>query len=219
MASPLSTKWIATDHESPTGALQHRRLSANHHHHYYFHPQQQQQQQHRELFHRGRLAVLRLWVLRSIVLFTVGVAYGFFMLHLHDHPNLAPVEGIGLRLLNHWSYSLFWGGAGVVLGSLIPWVDTWWERRFGHGSALHDQNRARKGISSAMERLDDHGSDDDEDSEMTDDRSPTSITAPPTSDWSLVVRSVGAFVGIAFAIVSQISTPAHRPDLSGSGAR
>ena len=209
LASPRSTKWIATDHKSFTDPPQYRRLSASHHHH---HRHPQQQQQHQESFHCGRLAVLRSWVLRSIVLFAVGVAYGFFMLHLHDHPNLAPAEVTGLRSLNRWSDSLFWGGAGVVSGSLLPWIDTIWERRFGHGGALHDQNRPRKGTSSAVKSPDDHGDDDDDDDDdsnsgTTDHRSLTPITVPPpTSDWSLVVRSVGALVGIAFAIVRQIST-------------
>lgn len=74
---------------------------------------------------------------------------------------------------------MFWGVAGVALGSLLPWVDTLWEDKFGGTSTLQG----------AQEDIPD----------VKADESGSSGTFG--ADWTPVVRSVGAFVGIAFAIV------------------
>lgn len=79
-----------------------------------------------------------------------------------------------------WPFLLFWGVAGVVLGALLPWFDTVWEDTFGEQDA--------------DEAVVDSG----------DMSSPTELTSPGT-DWALVMRAIGAFVGIVFAIVSQMN--------------
>jgi len=70
---------------------------------------------------------------------------------------------------------VFWGVAGVALGSLLPWVDT-----------LFATNETDTVVKSSMEE------------ENTVEGENSGIFG---ADWTPVVRSVGAFVGIAYAIV------------------
>lgn len=109
------------------------------------------------------------------------MGYGVLVRHLHDDRQLAPfqVEGI-IKPRNDWRYLLFWGIAGVALGSLMPWVDTLFE-----------------------------ATDLDVPVCGGDEKSPTNPKDTEAehnegifgADWTPVVRSVGAFVGIAYAIV------------------
>jgi Insulin-induced protein (INSIG) len=124
-------------------------------------------------------------LLRAIVLFAIGVAYGVLITHLHDNQKLAPVKVEGFDR-HSWNYTIFWGLAGVAFGSLQPFVDTMWSE-----SSVSNQSPPRpvrrRGSSSTADEEDNGG------------RPGTS------SDWTPVVRSIGAFVGIAFAIVSNQS--------------
>ncbi|KAM0334025.1 hypothetical protein ACHAQA_001045 [Verticillium albo-atrum] len=72
----------------------------------------------------------------------------------------------------NWTYLTLWGVSGVLLGALLPWFDGVWEETFGGDTAAVDDGR--------------------------DD--PSDSTGSPGTDWALVVRSIGAFVGIVFAI-------------------
>jgi hypothetical protein len=106
---------------------------------------------------------------RIIVLFCFGLAYGGIIAHLHDNRNVAPVKVTGLNRAS-WQYLAFWGVAGVVMGSLLPWVDDIWGRHDGKGSESAGTETRPRGLNAV--------------------------------EWNDVVRSVGAFVGVAFAIVS-----------------
>ncbi|KAK2753567.1 hypothetical protein FQN54_007344 [Arachnomyces sp. PD_36] len=117
---------------------------------------------HQSPHRQPRTGVLSM-VMRSSMLFGFGVAYGVIVTHFHDSPTLAPVRVEGIqRLHGSWEYMVFWGVAGILLGSLLPWWDTVWEG----GRGRKGEERRRGGV----------------------------------ADWYAVVRSVGAFVGIAFAI-------------------
>jgi len=107
----------------------------------------------------------------------MGMGYGLLVRHLHDDRQLAPfqVEGI-IKPRNDWRYLVFWGVAGVALGSLMPWVDTLFEA----GSRDTPVFEGEDGTSSPRESYESDG-----------------ILG---QDWTPVVRSVGAFVGIAYAI-------------------
>ncbi|KAG4435425.1 hypothetical protein IFR05_009099 [Cadophora sp. M221] len=112
--------------------------------------------------------------LRSILLFGMGMGYGVLVRHLHDDRQLAPfqVEGI-IKPRNDWRYLVFWGVAGVLLGSLMPWVDT----------LFLDSREEATPVSGEGEGREESGE--------------SGIFG---ADWTPVVRSVGAFVGISYAI-------------------
>jgi hypothetical protein len=122
-------------------------------------------------------------VLRIVLLFCLGMGYGVLVTHLHNDRRLAPfqVEGI-IKPSYNWSYLVFWGVAGVGLGSLLPWVDTMWE-----DTAMNTKIASEKDRNSPLE-----------------DEETSSSASGLAADWNPVVRSIGAFVGIAFAIVSSL---------------
>jgi hypothetical protein len=126
--------------------------------------------------------------LRGVLLFVFGMAYGTIIAHLHDDQHLAPIQVEGLNR-HSWSYLIMWGLSGVAMGSLLPWVDILWDNHFGSKLLVRSQNRRRRASSS--------GSDTNGDERLSG-RFNNGLGA----DWNPVVRSVGAFVGIAFAIVS-----------------
>ena len=128
-------------------------------------------------------------MLRALLLFAFGAAYGIIISHLHDNHQLAPVKVEGIDQYS-WRYLVFWGVAGVGLGSLLPWVDILWDETLGH-----DGGSNVKSSMPGLSRSGGTGSDDDDESAL---QSGSGMAA----DWNPVVRSIGAFVGIAFAIVS-----------------
>lgn len=110
---------------------------------------------------------------RTASLFAIGVLYGLLISHLHDKRDMAPVRVDGIDH-SSWFYVAFWGVAGVALGQALPWIDCFWAENNG-----------------------------DVDWEVIDDnngREKSGGIVRGTGGWNDVVRSVGAFVGIAFAI-------------------
>ncbi|KAG0131525.1 insulin-induced protein-domain-containing protein [Tuber indicum] len=91
--------------------------------------------------------------LRGMALFAFGVAYGAVVTDLHNSKKFSP-STVDIDRYNP-RYLVQWGLAGVVLGSLLPWLDG---KDTGNGS-----------IGAKI-------------------------------DWDPAVRSIGAFVGIAYAI-------------------
>ncbi|PNY25808.1 Uncharacterized protein TCAP_04259 [Tolypocladium capitatum] len=113
---------------------------------------------------------------RAGLLFLLGVGYGVLVTRLHtEQQYLADLaEGI-IKPGANWKYLAFWGVSGVALGSLLPWFDKVWERTFG--SELDgDAVTGGDGDGAAEKEL------------------------GPGTDWALVMRAIGAFVGIIFAI-------------------
>lgn len=112
---------------------------------------------------------------RTVLLFVLGLGYGLLVRHLHNERQLAPfqVEGL-IKPRDHWTYLVFWGVAGVALGSLLPWVDGFFAGE--EDSAIEAETRDKR---------------------KADDPIASGLFAECTP----VVRSFGAFVGIAFAIV------------------
>lgn len=128
---------------------------------------------------------------RIILLFCFGVAYGVIISHLHDTQQVAPVQLEGVQH-SSWKYLTGWGGVGVILGGLLPWVDMLWEEVLGDDKDVFVSNSKPTGL----RRLSTTGGDEDE-------RPASRAGSGSGADWNPVVRSIGAFVGIAFAIVSQ----------------
>ncbi len=135
---------------------------------------------------------------RVVLLFIFGVAYGVIISHLHDSQQVAPVQ-VDLWGIEHnsWGYLVGWGGVGVLIGGLLPWVDILWEEVLGNSKdVLAVQSLPERPVSPAS------GEDEDE---RPLSRSGSGLGA----DWNPVVRGIGAFVGIAFAIVRTHSNIIH----------
>jgi hypothetical protein len=106
-------------------------------------------------------------------LFSFGVGYGLLVTRFHSGQTSAlSLDEAAAGPGYNWGHLALWGTAGVVLGGLLPWFDGVWEGAFGPEENLAVKGEAR------VEK-----------------------TSPQT-DWAPVVRCIGAFVGIAFAIVS-----------------
>ncbi|KAI4286277.1 MAG: hypothetical protein L6R38_000043 [Xanthoria sp. 2 TBL-2021] len=127
------------------------------------------------------------FVSRTILLFLFGVAYGTIVTHLHDNQNIAPVKVEGIDR-HTWRYLAFWGVAGVLLGRLLPWIDIVWERTLG------DKDDGVEPCAAPEDARSLEGSDDE--SGRLNRRFESLLGA----DWTPAIRSIGAFVGIAFAI-------------------
>ena len=131
-------------------------------------------------------------LLRTGLLFVLGIAYGVIIIHLHDDHRLAPVKVAGIERYSSW-YLLTWGVAGVLLGNLLPWVDTIWdeapEDRDSYMIATDDKDQIRP---SSM-------------GENEDERPLSASEDGNGANWTLVIRSVGVFIGIALAIVRSLT--------------
>lgn len=128
--------------------------------------------------------------LRTVLLFLLGIAYGVVVIHLHDDRRLAPVKVEGIERYSPW-YLATWGVAGILLGGLLPWVDTLWEETMGEyefskAAELKSEDRPRRASSGSN----------------AEERPVSRSSSDRGADLTPVIRSIGAFVGIAFAIVS-----------------
>ena len=121
-----------------------------------------------------------------VLLFAFGVAYGIIISQLHDSQQLAPVQVQGIERWS-WGYLLGWGGVSVVLGGLLPWVDVFWEEVLGIDKDVFPTRD--------LEAEDANNGTEDE-----IERQRPSSRSGLGADWNPVVRSIGAFIGIAFAI-------------------
>jgi hypothetical protein len=115
--------------------------------------------------------------LRVALLLLLGAGYGILVTRLHDeHGPAASAAATSSPHTYSPTYLASWGALGVMLGLLLPWFDAVWARTFGAAAGSADA-KARAGGGAAA-------------------------ATTTTTDWALVVRGIGAFVGIVFAIVS-----------------
>ncbi|KAI9370776.1 insulin-induced protein-domain-containing protein [Aspergillus egyptiacus] len=108
--------------------------------------------------------------LKSVTLFAFGVVYGIITIHLHENHWITPVKLEHTHFYGSWEYLGFWGITGVAMGNVLPWFDSFLD---GGAADLTTQDKRTSN---------DHDS------------------ADLALSWPAVVRSVGAFVGIAFAM-------------------
>lgn len=110
---------------------------------------------------------------RIVALFGVGVLYGLLISHLHDRQQMAPVA-VNLDR-SRWSYLATWGAIGILLGEALPYADKlFWS---APEDALEDDRQTEEEVENRERRK-----------------------ARSADGWLDVVRSIGAFVGIAFAV-------------------
>ncbi|KAK4106922.1 hypothetical protein N658DRAFT_461992 [Parathielavia hyrcaniae] len=165
---------------------------------------------------RKRRQVALQLALRAALLFVLGVGYGVLVTRLPQHSTIGSGSGSGstqqhFRLAaaayeSHywqWGYLVFWGAAGVTLGSLLPWVDRFWEESVVSSSSTSSSVAGATSLANGVLQLQQRESDDDEngtaEAPVMDEKQSVSA-ASPQADWALVVRGIGAFVGIVFAI-------------------
>lgn len=117
-------------------------------------------------------------ILRGALLSFLGMGCGVLLTRFHNEQRLVPLPERSSIIIqgNSGKYLALWAIGGIALGALMPWFDRAWENAFGP----------------------------DLDSEETieDDNASTNKDTASGTDWALVMRAIGAFVGIAFAIVS-----------------
>lgn len=116
-------------------------------------------------------------ILRAGVLFTLGTGFGVIITRYHTEGRFTSLADVATAASLDWKYWVFWGVAAVLLGTSLPLFDRYWEE-------THPPQTHAKPVLKPVE---------DE---------PTSESLDAGMDWALVVRAIGAFVGIAFAVVS-----------------
>jgi Insulin-induced protein (INSIG) len=121
---------------------------------------------------------------QTVLLFGFGVAYGSIVTHLQESRKITPIPVPGVKR-DSASYHVVWGVIGVLLGNALPLVDSLWEDHLIDSSSETQPHHHRAGSSSDQTRA----------SFGDDDLGPM---------WYSAVRSIGAFVGIAFAVVSAL---------------
>ncbi|KAL2123850.1 hypothetical protein VTJ04DRAFT_215 [Mycothermus thermophilus] len=157
--------------------------------------------------------------LRAALLFALGMGYGALVTRL-------PTRGSqGLQRLaggagsanasattndhtTNWRYLIFWGFAGMTLGTLLPWFDRVWEHRFAKvaapAAAAEKVRLSKPSENPKSKRLRQRRfsrvSTTSVATSASERPSPSSSATTPNADWSLVIRGVGAFIGIVFAI-------------------
>ena len=124
---------------------------------------------------------------KTLALGIVGVVYGEVISRLHGRQQLAPVHVDGIESDSPF-YLAFWGLVGVTLGWLMPYVDDIWNGDDEDEDAVSADYRSSGIVKNAQDR-----------NRRRDGWAPV---------WNDLVRTLGAFCGIAFAIVS--SRPSYR---------
>jgi len=132
-------------------------------------------------------------LLRAVALFVIGVAYGIFVTQLQDKQVVVPVKVEGVNTDSIW-YLPLWGASGVVLGNALPSLD----RLYGTKAVKH-----RDMINQQPQRNNEKTS---QDQATAGDNVENNTRTGLGAEWNPIVRSIGAFVGVAYAIVSLVDS-------------
>lgn len=127
--------------------------------------------------------------LQTVLLFGFGLGYGSIITHLHKTQRITPMPvPVPDIERNSLYYQLSWGIFGILLGNALPLVDSLWEKSIS--PAIYGDQATLSPRSGATKTTEANGA-----------------TASPGSNsglgpmWYSAVRSIGIFVGIAFAVV------------------
>ncbi|KAM7223643.1 insulin-induced gene 2 protein [Rhypophila decipiens] len=176
----------------------------------------------RDSAREGSVAILSSLLVRGMLLFALGMGYGVLVTRLptkarhHQHLVGQQHDSDASSSEFNWGYLTFWGCAGVALGCLLPWFDQVWEETFGKN--IKSKGKQPKGTAAATKKEKRNGPLQDNNDEGY---FPSPTPSPPRAqeqqeggdgpqsaaaatradtDWALVIRGIGAFVGIVFAI-------------------
>ncbi|KAK4176217.1 insulin-induced protein-domain-containing protein [Triangularia setosa] len=114
--------------------------------------------------------------LRASLLFALGLGYGILVTRL---PRAQNNDSPSTEESLDWRYLIFWGASGVLLGCLLPWFD-----QFFIPAANKNGKLSPKQLPSSPQQ------------QQQNEREERQQEA----DYVLVIRSIGVFVGIVFAI-------------------
>ncbi|EHY52398.1 hypothetical protein HRR83_009266 [Exophiala dermatitidis] len=127
------------------------------------------------------------FLLQTFLLFAFGIGYGSIVTHLHRQQLITPVPVPNTERHSLY-YQLSWGVFGVLLGNALPLVDSFWEKTVSPAIASRDQVGQ------------DDKSQDEKSSATAGEASGPSYDSGLGPIWYSAVRSIGVFVGIAFAV-------------------
>ncbi|KAK7923252.1 MAK11-like protein [Apiospora marii] len=117
--------------------------------------------------------------LRATLLFGLGILYGALVARFQDRRKYATFQMEDAMATTYdVRYMAFWGVSGVVLGGLLPLFDGLWEDMCGQDSAVEDDDLL----------------------DQTRDGEIVLKGTTSSTDWALVARGIGAFIGIVYAI-------------------
>jgi len=132
-------------------------------------------------------------IAQTLMLFGFGMGFGSLVTHLHKTSRITPVP-VPASVANSLYYQIAWGIMGVLLGNALPQIDV----LFDDGEAIADGVDTRTQQHQRLRSLSSMSQSGKERPSLTDNG-----LGPM---WYSTVRSVGAFMGIAFALVSLLNT-------------
>lgn len=123
---------------------------------------------------------------QTVMLFGFGMGFGSLITHLHHTQQITPVPIP--KDANSQYYQIAWGLMGVIIGNALPQLDVFFEDdeavADGYDTKLKQYQHVRTASSSSRS-----------------EKEPSLADNGLGPMWHSAVRSVGAFVGIAFALV------------------
>lgn len=135
-------------------------------------------------------------IAQTLMLFGFGMGFGSLVTHLHKTSRITPVP-VPTSVANSLYYQVAWGIMGVLLGNALPQIDL----LFDDEEAIADGVDTRTQQHQRLRSLSSMSQSGKERPSLTDNG-----LGPM---WYSTVRSVGAFMGIAFALVSLLNTEAR----------
>lgn len=133
-------------------------------------------------------------LLQTILLFGFGIGYGAIITHLHRTQHITPIPVPHVER-NALYYQISWGVFGILLGNALPMVDSFWETTV---SPAINGGRAYQPATSGAK------------ASNQDSVNPNSTSEGSLGPmWYSAVRSIGVFVGIAFAMVRPVLSSPH----------
>ena len=145
-------------------------------------------------------------IAQTIMLFGFGMGFGSLITHMHKTKQITPMP-VPMSGANSHYYRIAWGVMGVILGNALPQIDM----LFDDDDAIVDGPGSKPPHYQHIRSL-------SSTSQSGKDR-PSLADNGLGPVWQSAVRSVGAFVGIAFALVSYVGSNKHPDKLTCSRGR